>query len=158
MSYEPGDKSPDPRIHFEAGMKDFTRLDKVRFINIFGSIQYNILYSLIYFIVGIFVHYIFPPFTKNISLLRLAGWILLQCLVLIILSFYVKKFIEAIPGMLSFFPQYFNLTDLQAKGFVPYDVDEYKGDLTTSIVLIGTQYRLFEKIAYLTEQVVKKYF
>ena len=158
MSYVPGNLSEDPRIHFEAGMKDFRRLDKVRLTNIAGSIQYGILYSVVYFIIGLLLHVVFPPFTKNISLMSLFGWILLQCLALILITFYVRKFIEAIPGIISFFPQYINLTDLKAKGFIPYGIDEFKGDMASSIVLIGTQYRLLEKIAYLTEEVARKYF
>lgn len=158
MSYVPGDKSEDPRIHFQAGMKDFLRLDTVRFINIVGSIQYGILYSFIYLIIGIGLHLIFPPFTKNISLLILFGWIVLQCLTIILVTFYTKKFVESIPGIASFFPGFINLSDLRAKGFIPYGVDEFKGDMASSIVLIGTQYRLLEKIAYLTEEVTRRYF
>jgi hypothetical protein len=157
MSYVPGDKSIDPRIHFEAGMRDFFRFDKVRFINIAGSIQYGILYSIVYFAIGIIIHLIFPSFTTNISLSLLFGWILLQCVVLIIVSFYVRKLVESIPGILSFFPNYFNISELNAKGFIAYGVDEYRGDMASSIVLIGTQYVLLEKIAYLTKEVAKLY-
>lgn len=157
MSFIPGDLSEDPALHFKAGMKDFVRFDKVRFINISGSIQYGILYSIVYFIIGVFINFMFPPLTKSISLTALAGWILLQSLTLIIITFYVKKFIEAIPGIISFFPQFFNMSDLKTKGFVPYGIDEFKGDMASSIILIGTQYRLLEKIAYLTEQVGKRF-
>ena len=157
MSYVPGSKSEDPKIHFEAGMKDFARLDKVRLINITGSVQYGILYSVAFFIVGVGLHYIFPAFTTKISLLSLFGWILLQCLVIIIVTFYVRKFIEAIPGLASYFPNFFNVDILKTKGFIPYGVDEYRGDMASSIVLIGTQYRLLEKIAYLTQEVSKRY-
>lgn len=158
MSYVPGSKSENPSIHFEAGMKDFIRFDKVRLINILGSIQYGILYSLAYFIIGILIHIIFPPFTKNISLISLFYWIILQCLVLIITTFYIRKFIEAIPGLISYFPGYFNFDMLKAKGFIPYGVDEYRGDLTSSIILIGTQYVLLEKVAWLTQEIKRLYF
>jgi hypothetical protein len=157
MSYVPGDKSIDPKIHFEAGMKDFTRLDDVRLINILGSIQYGILYCITFFIIGLSLDVIFPQFTKKISLLSLSGWILLQCIVIILITFYTRKFIEAIPGIASFFPGKFNQSDLIAKGFVPYGVEEYKGDMASSIVLIGTQINLFNKIAYLTTETAKRY-
>jgi hypothetical protein len=158
MSYVPGDKSIDPETHFISGMKDFFRLDKVRFINLAGSVQYGILYSVAYLIIGLLIHKIFPPFTTNISLTSLSGWILLQCLVLILVTFYVKKFIEAIPGIISFFPKYFNIDMLRAKGFIPYGVDEYKGDMASSIVLIGTQFVLIDKIKYLVTELAKIYF
>jgi len=158
MSYVPGNTSEDPKIHFEAGMKDFARLDKVRLINMMGSIQYGILYSVVYFFAGVLLHVIFPPFTKEIELTTLAGWILLQCLALIIVAFYVRKFVEAIPGIMSFFPKFFNISDLKTKGFIPYGIDEFRGDITSSLVLIGTQYRLLEKVAYLTKEVARLYF
>ena len=66
--------------------------------------------------------------------------------------------VEAIPGIATFFPTVFNASDLRAKGFIPYGVDEFKGDMASSIVLIGTQYKLLEKIAYLTEEVAKLIF
>lgn len=61
MSYVPGDKSINPRIHFEAGIKDVLRFDKVRLINLTGSIQCGIIYSILYFIAGIGLHILFPP-------------------------------------------------------------------------------------------------
>jgi hypothetical protein len=157
MSYEPGDKSENPKLHFEAGMKDFARLDKVRLVNIMGSIQYGILYSVAYFIVGVALHYAFPPLVKGIPLLNLFGWIVFQCLVLVIASFYVDKFIKAIPGIASFFPKFFDFPKLLAKGFIPYGVSEYKGNMASNIVLIGTQVNLLDKVAYLTQEVAKRY-
>ena len=65
MSYVPGNKSEDPKVHFEAGVKDFARLDKVRLINIGGSIQYGILYCLVFFFIGIILHNIFPTLNKS---------------------------------------------------------------------------------------------
>jgi hypothetical protein len=156
MSHIDGDRSTDPAIHFQAGMKDFARMDKVRFINIIGSMQYGILYSLLFFAVGIGIHLLFPPFVKGEPLLSLFFWILLQCLVIILAVFYCRKFIESIPGIASFFPRYFNLQDLQSKGFVPYGVDEYRGDMASSLILIGTQYHLLEKVAYVTNQVASR--
>jgi hypothetical protein len=158
MSYIPGDKSIDPEVHFVSGMKDFFRFDKVRFINLTGSVQYGILYSVVYLFLGLLIHKIFPPFTTNISLLHLFGWILLQCLALILVTFYAKKFVEAIPGIISFFPKYFNIDLLTAKGLIPYGVDEYKGDMASSVVLIGTQFVLIDKIKYLIMELSKIYF
>lgn len=157
MSYVPGNKSEDPQLHFEAGMKDFIRLDKVRFVNISGSIQYGLLYSIIYFIIGIALHVIFPPLVKSDPLLNIFLWIIFQSIVIILITFYVRKFVEAIPGLISFFPKYFDMTKLLAKGFIPYGVDEYKGGMAESLILIGTQVRLLEKIAYFTIEFSKRY-
>lgn len=156
MSHVDGDRSTDPAIHFQAGIKDLVRLDRVRFINIVGSIQYGILYSIIFFLVGVGIHLLFPPLIKGQSLLSLCFWILLQSIVIIQATFYARKLIEAIPGILSFFPSYFNLDELRSKGFVPYGIDEFKGDMASSIILIGTQYRLLEKVAYVTYEVGKR--
>jgi hypothetical protein len=157
MSYVPGAKSEDPKIHFEAGMKDVTRLDKVRLINIGGSIQYGILYCLVFFVVGITLHNIFPALNKSDSLLSIFLWIILQSLVIILSTFYVEKIVEAIPGIFTFFPKFFDFNDLLAKGFIPYGVDEFKGNMASSLILIGTQYNLLRKVEYFTMEVSKRY-
>ena len=156
MSYVPGSKSEDPIIHFEAGMEDFVRMDKVRFINIIGSIQYGILYSIIYLIMGIFLNVIFPKLVKG-NLLHVFGWIILQCIAIILITFYVQKFVKAIPGLASFFPTYFDINILHAKGFIPYGISEYSGDIASSLILIVTQINLLEKISYFTFE-FSKYF
>lgn len=157
MSYVPGNKSEDPKIHFEAGMKDFARLDKVRLVNIGGSIQYGILYCLVFFAIGITLHVIFPALNKSDPLLNTFLWIILQSIVIILLTFYVEKFVEAIPGMFSFFPDFFDFNKLLAKGFIPYGVDEFKGNMASSIILIGTQYNLLKKVEYFTTEFSKTY-
>lgn len=157
MSFVDGNDSVNPRVHFEAGVKDLTRLDKVRFINLFGSVQYGILYSVAYLIIGIGLHILFPPFIKSQPLMEMIGWILLQCIVIVILTFYVQKAIEAIPGLLSFFPDYFQFETLKQKGYIPYGVQEYKGDIASSIILIGTQYQLFEKIIHVTNEISRQF-
>jgi len=157
MSYVPGDKSIDPKIHFESGIKDLTRVDKVRLINLTGSIQYGIIYSIIYFIIGIFLHVIFPPLIKSASLFNTFCWIILQSIIIIILTFYVEKLVESIPGWASFFPEYFNFKNLITNGFIPYGVGEFKGSMAANIVLIGTQINLFDKVSYFTAEFSKKY-
>lgn len=156
MSYIKGEDSENPYIHFKAGMKDVLRLDQVRFINIIGSIYYGFLYILFYLFLGIILHSIFPSFTSNMSISKMVGWILLQSFVIIICVFYVKKIIEAIPGIITFFPDY--LYNLKRNGLVLYGLDEYKGDMAASVVFIGTQYQLLEKIAFLTNKISKLYF
>jgi hypothetical protein len=157
MSHVPGSKSEDPKVHFEAGMKDFARLDKVRLINISGTIQYGIIYCILYFIIGITLHIIFPAFSKSESLFSTFLWILLQSVVIILITFYVQKFVEALPGIPSFFPKYFDKQILLAQGWIPYGVSEYKGDMASSLVLIGTQFKLLEKISYFTQEFSKRY-
>ena len=60
MSKVKGEKSIDPKTHFVAGMKEVFRFDQVRFINIVGSIQYGLLYSIFYFGIGILLRFISP--------------------------------------------------------------------------------------------------
>jgi hypothetical protein len=159
MSYIPGDKSEDPQVHFKAGIKDVIRFDKVRLINIIGSIQYGISYIIAFFIVGITVNYVFPSFTttSDQSLFNLFLWILIQSLIIIIIIFYIKKIIEAIPGIPSFFPEYFDYTKLLAQGFIPYGIAEFQGNMATNIILIGTQVNLLKKVSYFTTEFSKRY-
>jgi hypothetical protein len=157
MSYVPGNKSEDPTVHFEAGVKDFARLDKVRLINIGGSIQYGILYCLVFFFIGIILHNIFPVLNKSDPLLHTFLWIILQSVVIIIAAFYVEKFVEIFPGIFSFFPKFFDMNELLSKGFIPYGIDEYKGNMAASLILIGTQYQLLNKVEYFTTEFSKRY-
>jgi hypothetical protein len=146
MSHVRGEHSLDPKTHFVAGMKDFFRLDTVRFINIVGTIQYGLLYAIVFFFLGLGIERLFSPFRSNTSIHELIGQILLQCFVLLIAIFYARKLVEAIPGILSFFPSWFNLDKLLEKGYIPYGIDEYKGEIMASVVLIGTQVNLLKKI------------
>ena len=155
MSYVIGENSDNPMIHFKAGIKDLLRLDQVRLMNITGSIMYGFLYIILFFIIGIFLHSIFPAFTSSQSLLSLFGWILLQSFVIIICVFYSRKLIEAIPGPITFFPEY--LQKLEKDGLILHGIDEYKGDMAASVVFIGTQYRLFDKIALFTRKFSEMY-
>ena len=158
MSYIPGDKSVDPQIHFRAGIKDLLRFDKVRLINILGSVQYGIAYTLAFFMAGISINFIFPSFTTNYhSLHVLFLLILLQSLVIIIVTFYVQKLIESIPGVISFFPQYFDYNKLVTQGFIPYGIDEYKGNMASNIILIGTQINLLKRVSHFTTEFSKIY-
>jgi hypothetical protein len=145
-----GENSEDPRVHFRAGMKDLLRLDQVRLINITGSIFYGFIYIILFLIMGVILHYIFPISSSSQSLLSLFGWILLHCFVIIISVFYIRKFVESIPGPIYYFPDY--LKKLEQDGLILHGIDEYKGDMAASVVFIGTQYRLLEKIALFTNK------
>lgn len=157
MSSMPGEHALNPKVHFQSGMKDLLRIDQVRFLNINGSIQYGLLYGILYLFTGILINNIFPVFRKNISLSSLFSWILLQSIVIIMVSFYVQKFVEAIPGWASFFPQFFDVEELKSKGWKPYGIPEYKGEMAASIILIGTQVNLLKKIILFTEKFSKQY-
>jgi hypothetical protein len=158
MSKVYGEKSLDPYTHFVAGMKDFFRLDKVRFVNIMGSVQYGLLYAIVFFFAGIWSESIFQPFSKSVPIHKITRQVILQCLLLIIIIFYARKFVEAIPGIISFFPNLINLSSLIPKGFVPYGIEEYKGEGMMSLILVGTQVNLIKKIGYLSHIGVKNLF
>jgi hypothetical protein len=158
MSYVPGDKSVDPQLHFRAGIKDLLRFDKVRFVNILGSVQYGIAYTLVFFMAGIGINFIFPPFSTSYhSLHVLFLLILLQSLVIIIVTFYVQKLIQVMPGVISFFPQYFDYNKMLTQGFIPYGIDEYKGNMASNIILIGTQINLLKRVSHFTTEFSKIY-
>lgn len=149
MSHVDGEHSENPYVHFHAGMKDLLRVDTVRLINISGSIQYGLLYAIVFFFAGIAIETLFPKFRANASYSSLVYEILLQCILIIITIFYARKFIEAIPGLATFFPSFINFDKLITKGFVPYGIDEYKGEAMMSLILIGTQINLLKKISRL---------
>lgn len=158
MSKEDGDNSVNPLIHFTAGMKDFFRVDKVRLVNIIGSIQYGLLYAVVFFFLGIWMEYLFPNFSKSIPIHHMTLQVILQCLVIIIVIFYARKLVESIPGIPSFFPDYFNIKKLREQGLIPYGIEEYKGETMLAFVLVGTQVNLLQKIGYLSHIGVKNLF
>lgn len=121
----------------------------MRFVNIVGTVQYSLLYAVVFFFLGIGIERLFTPFRATALPMELIGQILLQCFVLAIAIFYARKLVEAIPGVLSFFPSWFNLDKMLEKGYIPYGIDEYKGELMVSLLLVGTQTNLLKKIAYL---------
>lgn len=137
-------------------MRDLLRVDEVRATNILGSVQYGILYAVVFFFVGLAIERLFPPFRSNASLHALAGEILLQCIVVTIAIFYVRKLVEAIPGLVTLLPLptwLWNPVELEQKGWVPYGIDEYKGEIMMSLILVGTQLNLLKKIALLSARV-----
>lgn len=158
MSHVDGERSENPYIHFHAGMKDLLRFDQVRLLNIFGSVQYGLLYAIIFFFAGITIEYIFPSFRSGAIIQTLINEIILQCIVLIIVIFYVRKFIEAIPGFMTFFPGILDVNSLILKGLVPYGIDEFRGEAMLSLILIGTQINLLKKISLLAVKASTKIF
>lgn len=157
MSHVDGEKSLDPYTHFTAGMKDFFRLDKVRLINILGSVQYGLLYAIVFFFAGIAIESIFPKYNPTESFRTIALQVLLQCIILTIIIFYARKLVESIPGLMTFFPNKINTEKLIEHGLVPYSLDEYKGETMMSIILVGTSVNLLKKIGRMAELGEKKF-
>jgi hypothetical protein len=151
MSHVDGQKSLDPYIHFKAGMKDLFRFDQVRLVNILGSIQYGLLYAFVFFFAGIGIESVFPKYNPIAKFKTLASQVTLQCIVIIIVIFYARKLVEAIPGIITFFPKAFNQQNLLRHGFIPYGIDEFKGEAMMSIILIGTSVNLLKKIGRLAD-------
>lgn len=158
MSHVDGERSLNPYVHFKSGMKDFFRIDNVRLVNILGSIQYGLLYAIVFFFGGIFIETLFPKYSPTAAFRTLALQVLLQCIVLTILIFYARKFIESIPGLMTFFPNKVNEEKLIEHGLVPYTLDEYKGETMMSIILVGVSINLLRKIGRLAVLGEKKYF
>ena len=158
MSHVDGEKSLDPYVHFTAGMKDFFRVDNVRLVNILGSVQYGLLYAIVFFFAGVGIETVFPKYSASATFRTLALQVLLQCIVLTIVIFYARKFIESIPGLMTFFPNKINTEKLIEHGLVPYSLDEYKGETMMSIILVGVSTNLLKKIERLAVLGEKKYF
>ena len=137
-------------------MRDLLRVDEVRATNILGSVQYGLLYAVVFFFVGLAIERLFPPFRSNESLHSLTGEILLQCIVVTIAIFYVRKLVQTIPGLLTMLPLpagLWNPVKLEQKGYVPYGIEEYKGEIMVSLILIGTQLNLLKKITLLATRI-----
>lgn len=157
MSHVNGESSLDPYVHFRAGMTDVFRVDQVRLTNILGSIQYGVLYAIVFFFAGIFIESLFPKYIATASFRTLALQVVLQCIVLTIVIFYARKIVESIPGLITFFPKKVDEAKLIAHGFIPYGIEEYKGETMMSIILVGTSVNLLKKIGRLADLGEKKF-
>jgi hypothetical protein len=141
----------DPKMHFYEGIQDLFRFDKIRGFQLISAIQYGTLYGVIFFFVGLLVEYFLPPANERTPIYKIFAEVIAQCLLMIILVFYIRKFVKAIPLLTSFF----NVKQSKQIGFAPYAVEEFGGEFMLAAVFIGVQLHLLQKITILAQRFMK---
>ncbi len=136
---------PDAYKHFSEHLGSLTRFDIIRVNELLELIQYNVIYCISAFIGGLSINTIFPEYNETVSIGRLSLEIIGELLALVIVVFYIRRFVKTIPFL-------FHLTGSGPNGFKPYLTTEYQGEIALGIIFVGVQFRLIRKLALLANK------
>ena len=112
------------------------RKKKIVILKILELIQYTIIYTVTILYIGKFLNKYFPKLDKGKKKIQLLFEIILQMIVIVVIMYFVRKFIQFIPFI-------YHDKDYEQGG-----VSEVYGELTIAFVYVITQYKLGEKILY----------
>jgi hypothetical protein len=121
--------------------------DEVRIMELLESIQYGVLYLITGFATGVTLDYAFPPFNEQIRTGTLFAEVALQCLLLVILTYYLRKIVKIVPFLF--------VIDFTGKGrstYKPYQAEEYGGEIMIALVFLGAQFNLIKKLDLLSRR------
>ena len=130
---------------FNNNLKDLLSLNKKRFYELLGIVQYTILYIIFSMIFAHLIDVIFFDPYKDIkeeNLQKLFIDVILQIILCVIAVFYIKKIVRLFPFFLN----------------KKYNVSEYNDEIVISFVFIASQYNLLKKIEYIILKVDKNIF
>ncbi len=136
---------PDAYKHFIEHLGSLTQFDIIRFNELLELIQYNVIYCISAFIGGFSINAIFPEYDETVSIGRLSLEIIGELLALVLVVFYIRRFVKTIPFL-------FHLTGSGPNGFKPYLTTEYQGEIALGIIFVGVQFRLIRKLALLANK------
>lgn len=121
--------------------------DEIRIMELLESLQYGALYLVVGFAVGVTLDFSFPNFNEDTPTRTLFLEVLLQCFLLILLTFYIRKLVKIVPFL---FVLDFSGTGKQL--YKPYQATEYGGETIIAIVFLGTQFNLLKKLDLLARR------
>lgn len=120
--------------------------NEVRLMELLESIQYGVLYLVLGFGLGVTLDYSFPPYVERVKTWPLFVEVSLQCLLLIVLTFYLRKIIKIVPFLFMIH------TGNGKSSYKPYESSEYGGEVMIAIVLLGAQFNLIKKLDLLSRR------
>jgi hypothetical protein len=143
---------PEPHAleHIRERSQKLLLTNEVRLMELLESIQYGIAYLFIGFGVGVTLDYSFPAYDEKTKTSILFLEVALQCLFLIILTFYLRKLVKIMPFLF--------MVDLKGTGRVsyrPYEAEEYGGEVMIALVFLGAQFNLIKKMDLLSRRFYK---
>jgi hypothetical protein len=121
--------------------------NEVRLMELLESIQYGVLYLVAGFGLGVTLDYSFPAYNERVKTSTLFLEVAVQCLVLIILTYYLRKVIKIIPFLFVI-----DFTGSGKSKYTPYQSEEYGGEVMIAIVLLGAQFNLIKKLDLLSRR------
>jgi hypothetical protein len=132
-------------LYLEKKWNNLIRLDNIRLMKLAEIIQYSILYAIFSLILGIGIEYIFDrilPYDEDRSVFKLTLEIILQCIILSVSVYYIRKIIHIIPFIFIYSNKELNFKTL-----------EYQGSITMMFIFFGTQIKLMDKIILLRDKI-----
>ena len=121
--------------------------NEIRVMELLESIQYGVLYLVAGFATGVALDYSFPPYSEQVKTGTLFAEVALQCLLLVILTYYLRKIVKIVPFLF--------MIDLAGKGrssYKPYEAEEYGGEIMIALVFLGAQFNLIKKLDLLSRR------
>jgi hypothetical protein len=136
--------------HVQERIASLFRFNEVRAMQLLESIQFGLGYLVVGFFAGTVLDYSFPGFEEDISTGKLFLEVLLQCILLIILVFYVRKIVKIMPFL--FVLNYDINRNGKVDAYNPYEASEYGGEIMIAVVILGAQFNLIKKIDLLSRR------
>lgn len=124
--------------------------NEVRVMELLESIQFGVAYLVVGFSVGVALDYSFPAYNENVRTSTLFLEICLQCLLLIISTFYLRKLVKIMPFLFMI-----DFTGSGKNSYTPYQVEEYGGEVMIALVFLGSQFNLIKKLDLLSRRFYK---
>ncbi len=121
--------------------------NEIRVMELLESIQYGVLYLVAGFATGVALDYSFPPYVEQVKTSTLFAEVALQCLLLVILTYYLRKVVKIVPFLF--------IIDFAGKGrstYKPYQAEEYGGEIMIALVFLGAQFNLIKKLDLLSRR------
>lgn len=122
----------------------------IRLMELLESIQYGILYLVLGFALGVALDYSMPTFQEDTKTSTLFLEVAVQSLLLIIMTFYLRKLVKIVPFLF--------MIDVSGSGktkYKPYEAEEYGGEVMIAIVFLGAQFNLIKKLDLLSRRFYK---
>ena len=133
--------------HVKTRTQKLLLTNEVRVMELLESIQYGVLYLVTGFALGVTLDYSFPNYNEQTKTSVLFAEVALQCLLLIVLTFYLRKIVKIVPFLF--------VIDFAGSGktsYRPYEAAEYGGEVIIALVLLGAQFNLIKKLDLLSRR------
>jgi hypothetical protein len=143
---------PDPRAleHVRERSQKLFLTNDIRLMELLESIQYGVAYLIVGFSVGVILDYSFPAYDEKVSTRNLFLEVALQCLLLIIFTFYLRKLVKVMPFLFML-----DFTGSGRVSYKPYEAEEYGGEIMIALVFLGAQFNLIKKLDLLSRRFYK---
>jgi hypothetical protein len=133
--------------HVRVRTEKLLMTNEIRVMELLESIQYGVLYLIVGFATGVALDYSFPNYNEQTRTSVLFTEVALQCLLLIILTFYLRKLVKIVPFLFVI-----DFTGSGKTSYKPYEAAEYGGEVIIAIVFLGAQFNLIKKLDLLSRR------